>query len=166
MNIIFQENFLSKIEGKHLLLDTSFFIDATINQTNFQKIIQKLKDNGNILVTTDIVKAEFLKGTEIKNREIKENLMTEIVDSILTTTPDIINKYIHLLSKKYGTNGRGISIGDLLIGATLQRYPNDLLLVTKNPKDFPKPTTKLITYFLMDKNKALQIYAFLSKSSK
>lgn len=164
MKIIAPKDFHTKLSNKHLLLDTSFFIDVAKYAIKFQEIIDQLKSDGNTLVTIEPVRAEFLLGSEEKNRITKNEMLEDIIDLILPITPDVINKQLNNLVNAYGPKGRGIGMCDLLIGATLQKYSNDLFLVTKNPKDFPKPTTQLITYFLLDLNQGLHTYAILSKT--
>jgi predicted nucleic acid-binding protein len=143
------------------LLDTSFFIDAA--RYSFDSFVSKLVDHDVSLVTIDVVKAEFMKGSNVAQREKKTGLINRIIEGILPTNPEIHSEVIHTLISNFGEKAKGISIPDIIIGAVLQQYDSDLLLLTKNPKDFPKPLTKLETYFLMDLDQGLHTYAVLSK---
>ena len=165
MKIITPSSFYDSVKNYHLLLDCSFFIDSAIYSKEFKKLVKKLKENNNTFVTIDVIKAEFTVGTQNKGSlDSKNKLIDQIVDYVLPTPPDIFNKHLHSLIETYGPKGKGLSIADLILGSSLQRY-SDILLLTKNPKDFPKPLTKLNTYFLMDLDKGLQTYALLEKNN-
>lgn len=165
MKIISPSNFFKKIKNFHLLLDSSFFIDSSIHKKEFLNLVKKLKKNDNPLVTIDLVKAELTIGAQNRSHwESKSNLIKRTVDYLLPITQDVLSEKMHELIKIYGPKGKGISSVDLILCAVLQKYDN-LLLVTKNPKDFPKPLTNLKTYFLMDLDKGLQTYAFLEKNN-
>lgn len=167
MEIIIPSDFYKKTEFKHFLLDTNFFIDAYVFPEKFDKFTLNCKQNNITFTTIEPVKSEFLKGAESQSKYSKKyQFISSIIDATLPIPKDVFDVYLPELIKLYGEKAKGIEMTDLILGAVLQRYSKDLQLLTKNPKDFPKPATKLVTYFLMDLEKGLHSYAVLAKNPK
>ena len=162
MRIILAAAFWRVIENNTILLDTSFFIDALIHPIEFGKFYNELKAYDVILVTLSSVKAEFFKGAAnaTKYKE-KEKIIDNFVDSYLPEESRTYDNVFELI-KKYQEQGKSLSITDLLLGATLLKYPKRLLLMTKNTTEFPLNIFELKTYLLLSHNKGLQSYGFYS----
>lgn len=77
-------DFFDILKGKHLLLDTSVFIDASIHETEFAGLFNKLRDNNTTLVTIALVLFEFLKGApDITKFKAKKASVEKIIDAYL-----------------------------------------------------------------------------------
>lgn len=162
MDIIKAPNFLSQTKNKHLLLDTSIFIDGLINPSEFQKLFDELKDNKCALVTIVPVMVEFVKGAQnIQKFEIKKSYLEGIIDSYLPLREEALVN-LEKLVKNYKEDGKSTSIVDFLLGSILAFYAPHVLLLTKNIHDFPTNIFKLESYFLLNHRKALQVYGVYS----
>lgn len=145
MEIILPPDFLSITNNKHLLLDTSVFIDGFAHPSEFARFFNQLRDNNTILVTVSAVLNEFLKGstTEVKFKE-KKQFVKSIVETIL---PDVnLQTDIEALIKKYGIESKDLSMTDLYLGATLVEYGNNICLLTRDLTDFPTNIFQRITF--------------------
>lgn len=162
MKIIIPPDFLQILEEKHLLLDTNVFIDAFLNPVEFAEFFNKLHDADVVLVSLDVVKAEFLKGAANQAKyEEKEKFFSEIVDALLP-----INNYIfeslYEIIKEYKETGKSLSITDLLLCAELEFYGKNLFLLTKNTTEFPTNIFKLESQFNISYTKGLHAYGVYS----
>jgi len=161
--ITFAQNFFTSLESKHLLLDTSVFIDASRYKPTFQDFFLKCKKNNVTLVTIDPVKIEFTRGSENKTKlEVKKQFINSIVGFTLPIAQSIFNKTIPELIQSYQEIGKSISLTDLILAATTVNHSHDLYLLTKNPKDFPRSVFNLNTHMVIDLKRELQVYAVLS----
>ena len=162
MKIIYSQNFFTNLKSKHLLLDTSFFIDAANFSDEFLDFTTQCNIHDITLVTIDPVKAEFLKGSETNVKyESKLKFITDTIHSILPIPTTILSEYLPRLVKGYGELGKGTSIVDFILCSMLQYYQSGLYLLTKNPKDYPNTVTNLHSYFLLYNTRALQPYLVL-----
>lgn len=158
MKIITPPDFFQIFKEKHLLLDTSVFIDSFLNPTEFGKFFNKLKTNGATLVSLDVVKIEFLKGA-IDSAKFKEKgeFFDQIVDARLPITNDtLLNLY--KLVEVYKEDGKSLSVTDLFLGVILTQYKNNLFLMTKNTTDFPTNIFNLFSYLNISYRKGLHTY--------
>lgn len=135
------------------------FIDALLHPREFAVFFNDCKKADITLVTIDPVIAEFTSGAESKTR-LKEKI--DFVNGIITfqlpITPDVITKNIPLLIAKYGPKGKGVSHVDYLLAGMLVKHANDLLLLTKNAKDFPTSIFDLCSHFVISIDRSLQTY--------
>ena len=162
MKIITPPNFFQVIENKHLLLDTSVFIDTSLNLRVFGDFLNKLKDNGNTLVSLDAVKIEFLRGAgNITKYEEKKQLFEKICEACLPIIAGVFDN-VYSLIQSYKEDGKGISITDFLLGATLMYYKKNLFLLTKNTTEFPLSIFKLKTLLNLSHKKGLHSYGVYS----
>ncbi len=157
MEIILPPDFLSITKNKHLLLDTSVFIDGFAHSSAFAKFFYQLRDNNTVLVTIPSVLNEFLEGstTEVKFKEKKE-FVESIVETIL---PDInLQDNIEALIKRYGIESKDLSMTDLYLGATLMKYGENICLLTRDLSDFPTNIFKRITFLNVTHTKGIFTY--------
>lgn len=158
MKIILPADFLSTVKTKHLLLDSSIFIDASIHPSEFTELVNVLKVNDVTLVTIKPVIVEFLKGAADKTRaNEKLKIVNDIIETSLPITDNILDLSLELTSK-YGVEGKSLSVTDILLGAFLLFYNENLLLVTKNTTDFPDNIFKVETFFNLIHRKGIQSY--------
>lgn len=164
MKIIIPPDFFQILKDRHILLDTSVFIDSFLNPTNFGELFNKLKAQGTTLVTLDVVKAEFLKGTpNTEKYRQKEEFLNQIVDALMPTTVDTYDNLFDFI-KIYKEDGKSLSITDLLLGAVLMQYRNTLLLLSKNTTEFSTNVFNLVTYMNISYTKGLHSYGIYNFS--
>lgn len=164
--IILSPDFYDQVRLKHILLDTSFFGDSTAYPTVFLEFLERSKENEVTFVTIDPVVAEFTRGAESEGiLNLKLETIKKIIDVVMPILPDYLSKYVPQLIKKYKSMGRGVSLTDFLLAATLMHHKHDMLLLTKNPSDFPLYVFSLKCYVVLSLNRALQIYGVYAYES-
>lgn len=158
MKIITPPDFFQTFKDKHILLDTSVFIDAFLNPVWFGEFFNNLRTQGTTLVSLDVVKTEFLKGAPtIEKYNQKEEFFDQIIEACLPTTNEtFVNLY--KLIQVYKEDGKGLSVADLFLGATLMKYKRSLFLLTKNTTDFPTNIFNLASYLNISYTKGLHSY--------
>ncbi len=162
MKILIPQGFYSIVKDKHLLLDTSIFIDSFINPEQFGLFFNELKNSGCILVTIDAIIVEFIKGVQDSQKfQEKELWVSKIIDSKLSVDAYVWEKVINLL-KEYKDDGKSASVADLLLAAILAKYSGSVFLLTKNLSDFPSNIFNLETYLNLSHHKGLHSYGVLS----
>lgn len=158
MKIFIPRDFLLAIKGKHLLLDTNFFIDASNHKKQFERLVKAFLENDATLVSIEPVQTEFLKGSPSENKyKIKVEYFEEIISNFIPITKDIFDN-VRELTKMYKEEGKGVSIVDLLLGATLIKYQKNLCLITKDIKDFPTNIFRRLTHFNLLDRRSIQSY--------
>lgn len=158
MRIIILQDFFQAFKDKHILLDTSVFIDSFLHPAEFGKFFNDLKAEGATLVSLDAVKIEFLKGAPNEEKyKQKKDFFDEIIDACLPITNETIISLYELV-QKYREEGKNISVTDLLLGAILMQYKNSLFLLTKNTTDFPTDIFNLASYVNVSYRKGLHVY--------
>lgn len=147
MKILTSPDFLPTVENSNILLDTTVFIDASLNPTRFGEFFNELKKHGVTLFTLDLVIVEFLRGSQNEKRFIEKKAFVEnIIETCLPVT-DKINKTAIELTREYLSEGKGISTTDFLLASTLVNYPNKLFLMTRNTNDFSSDIFELANCF-------------------
>lgn len=165
MKIILPSDFFSIVKDKHILLDTTVFIDALTNPTSFVSFLNQLKNSNVTFVTLDVVIVEFTRGAQDERRFREKNKFIEqIIETCLPVT-DQISKDAIELANEYHLEGKGVSITDFLLGATLKDYKDNLLLMTRNTNDFPINIFDLSTCFNVVHNRGIFAYGLYSYRS-
>ncbi len=116
--------------GFEYLIDTNiliYFIENKIPENEFKKVNKIVKSSFNISCMTKIELLSWKKLEEYHFIELKKFLSNS---TVFLLNEDLIEKTI-LLRKNHG-----IKTPDAIIGATALN--NDLILVTRNVKDFKK----------------------------
>jgi len=139
------------VNEKHLLLDTSFFIDAMYHKDAFDGFAKECKVYGATLVTIQPVLIEFARGAKSKSAfSNRVSLVEDYVDGyIIPISPKAFSDDVPFLVEGYGQAGARVSLTDFLLAATAKQHTNDLFLLTKNSLDFPEKFFQLETYFLL-----------------
>jgi len=167
IHIIKAEGLLGLLKNKHLLLDTSVFIDAFNHFEEFARFFNECKRGNVTIVTVSPVIAEFTKGVEnTKKLSEKLSFVDSIIDIKLPISPDIINKYIPNLVSQYKAKGKSVSYVDFILAGLVDKYERDLVLLTKNPVDFPLSVFNLYSYFVIKMDRALQVYGIYQAKLK
>ncbi len=125
----------------------------------FGNFVEECRKNQIILVTNAAVTTEFSKGSDTAQIFIEKSaLVNNLIDYLLPILPDVFNVEIPWLTEQYGQIGKSVSTTDFILAAQTKMHPNDLCLVTKNPKDFPTSIFSVQTYFLLQLERGLQVY--------
>lgn len=162
MNIIKNSDFLSVTRDRHILLDTTVFIDASSSPVKFANIFNELKGNGCVLVTLECVLTEFIKGgSDEKKLAEKRQYVEDIVDAFLPITREVTQNATKL-AELYKEDGKKVSVTDFFLGAVIMQYKK-MLLMTCNITDFPTNIFNLETFITLVHRKAIEtcgLYSF------
>jgi hypothetical protein len=102
--------FYKPLEYKHLLLDTSVFIDAYLHPSEFSDFFANCRRSRVTLVTIDPVAIEFVKGSDSEEKmEEKKLFINQIIYQLLPVAHDIISLHIPQVVKEYGVFGKSAS---------------------------------------------------------
>lgn len=157
--ILLPQDFFARLRNRHLLLDTSFFGDYSAHPEIFLDFVNSCKEHGITLVTIMPVVTEFTQGSDTQAIfNAKTALINEIIDYLLPIHPGVFKTEIPWLVENYGQVGKKVSLTDFCLAATTKIHNTDLLLVTKNPHDFPTSIFSVDCYFLLRLERALQVY--------
>lgn len=135
MEIVYPLTFIPSLKNKHLLLDTNIFRDAVVKPTIYGSFFNQLKKSDITLATIDFVKYELLKGSA---SEDKYTATEKHISSIIDVTIPILPKTFELVYKlilSYGIDGTALNITDLLLGAILMQYKQNIYLMTRDTTD-------------------------------
>jgi len=150
--------FFQALHNKHLLLDTSFFGDYASHPTLLIEFVENCKKNDVILATTMPVVTEFTGGSDTPViYKSKIELVKSVTEYFLPISANVFQTAVPWLTEQYGQIGKAISMTDFMLAALINIHP-DLCLLTKNPQDFPTSVFKVKTYFLLQLERALQVY--------
>lgn len=151
-------NFIPTVKNKFLLLDTNVLRDAASKPSVFRNLFNELKSSGVTLVTLDFVKFELLKGSmnESKYQE-KELFIDDIIDAILVPLPETFQRSYDLI-QMYKSDGVGLHITDLFLGATLMQYREGIYLMTRDTSDFLQSVFDLPFVLNLPHNKGIFAY--------
>lgn len=159
IHIYTSDNFYSGLSGKHLLLDTNVFIDAFNHPEAFGTFFQDCTDNDITLTTIDAVVIEFTTGSENEDKLAqKSEFVHAIVQDYVLHSSLQTSTHLHELVKLYKHYGKGVSVCDYLLAASLKQYRGHLYLLTKNPKDFPTSVFSYESHIILQMERALQIF--------
>ena len=95
-----------------------------------------MKEANITLTTNDFVKYELLKGfSELSKYKAKEEVVSNIIDVMLPVVPQTF-QLVYELIKTYGIDGTALSLTDLILGATLMQFKENIYLMTRDTTDF------------------------------
>jgi predicted nucleic acid-binding protein len=136
MEIKYPPTLIPFLKNKHLLLDTNIFRDAANKPSVFNNFFNELKKADVTIATIDPVKYEILKGSaDSPKYQAKEELIGDIIDVTVPFMPKTF-EFVYELIQKYGIDGTGPGITDLMLGATLMQYKKNICLMTRDTTDF------------------------------
>ncbi|MFA6458546.1 MAG: type II toxin-antitoxin system VapC family toxin [Patescibacteria group bacterium] len=140
---------------KDILVDTNIVIRGASSQKFFEKFLNYCNLKGLTIAICDAVKFEFLRGANRKSTKEEIEKALNIFRTEDFSMP--ISKDIYLdaitLSQLYTHKGiplKQISFLDCVIGATLKKYENKLLLATMDLNDFPLSIFDRVDIFTFD----------------
>ena len=133
----FYDHISPVINHRHLLLDTNFLIEAYHHPDVYADLNSFFSDNEAVLTTINSVIVEFLIGNRsLRELKLKQLFLESMIEIILPTTQDINDNLIEKIVPFYKENKSRSTITDLYLAATCVKYGQNILLVTKNHKDF------------------------------
>ncbi|MGC1176536.1 MAG: hypothetical protein WA843_00535 [Candidatus Saccharimonadales bacterium] len=151
------------LRSKHVLLDTNFLIDASIFKEEAAELIVQLRDLSCDLVTTKAVVVETLGGTTDetalrKKTTYLESVFGQQLDHIVSLpierdlpTPNDLLAFSRQCNKFSNT--------DFELFLTLKKYkPSDILLITRNHKDFTDKICDRVGFITLLGNKEIRTY--------
>ncbi|MBU0979069.1 hypothetical protein KKF92_04570 [Patescibacteria group bacterium] len=159
--IIIPSSLNRTVRNKHLLFDTSFFIDYEDHKDEFVDFLGRIKKLNCTLVTVDQVAIEFIKGSKSEEDMQKRlTLIQSCIESYLPVSAQVYSQQIQELILNYGRRSASADITDLVLGVLAKNHQKDLLILTKNSHDFPSHLFKLKSHFLLQNKKSntVQIY--------
>ena len=170
--ITIPQNFFDILKDKHLLLDTSVFIDVSNHPIEFAGFFEQCKKNEVFLTTIFPVQIEFIKGISYQEIQERKKLISDIIadeyssksekkEYLLPFDKNIFQHFEFLLGK-YKQDGNRVSLTDLSLGATLINYGPQVMLLTKNNIDFPTSIFSRKTHLLIEMKKTIQPYGIYS----
>lgn len=162
MKIITPPDFFQTFRDTYLLLDTSAFIDAFLNPSEFGKFFNELKSHDATLLSLDSVKIEFLKGAPTAEKyNQKIDFFDQIIDACLPMAGNIVAN-LYKMVQVYKEEGKSLSVTDLSLGATLMQYRKGLYLLTKNTTEFPTSIFNLVSHFNVSYRKGIHVYGIFN----
>ncbi len=154
--------------NSHIIVDTSFLIDAYRNLKIFEEIFIAFNQSRFQLVTIDAVLYEFMCGSksiEEYNRRLR--YFNTIVDTTLPVDPHVISHCLNI-SKLLLTRGSHLSYADGLQIATLMRYSRmHTYLLSKDRGDIPITIFPIALTYIVEtgiNNFAFSMYAYNKES--
>ncbi len=158
MEITYPLTFIPSLKHKHLLLDTNVFRDVATKPIVFRNFFNELKKTDITLTTIDLIKYELLKGSaDIAKYKAKETFINEIIDACIPLVPETL-ALVYDLIKMYGIDGTALSITDLLLGAILMQYKQNIYLMTRDTTDFMQKIFDLSSIVNIPHNKGIFTY--------
>jgi len=123
------------------LLDTNIIIDSFRGEEYATEVLAILNIQDNLGCTCPIVIGEIYAGIKDKERDKYTKLFKALSFYPLTEES---SRQGGEIKNSFAKKGISLSLDDCLIAATC--VENDLILVTKNQKDFPMPEIKLFNF--------------------
>jgi len=157
---------LSLAQNHHILIDTTFLIDAFHYPSQFQEIIDTFHQSNTILTTIDAVKYEFVKGSgSIEKYRKKMEYYSSIINATIPITPPVIDQ-MHTLASILLKRAGSVSTTDILLLATLMIYSHadgkgkTMYLLSKDRSDIPISLFPIETSMAIDTNDNNCVYSF------
>lgn len=151
----------------HILIDTSFLIDAYKYEKVFDEIIKPLRKSKRQLITIDAVLYEFVCGSKsIQEYNRRLNYFNAVIDATLPVDPFVISHCLGI-SRLLLSRGSHLSYVDGLLLASLVRYTHEkTYLLSKDRGDIPTtifPIALTLNIETGQNNHAFSVYDFDKK---
>jgi predicted nucleic acid-binding protein len=156
----------ASLNNSTVLLDTNFFIDAFSRPENFGELIFSLKKAGVALVSSSIVKFEFVRSKDQDVVQKKIRYFDELVENLLPIDRKTEDLIIEVM-KEYKGFIIGVSPADIILAAFLKRYYK-LRLLTRDHNDFPSSIfhrEELFNIQLVRDVKTYAVYSYKSEAN-
>lgn len=152
------------LERKAVLFDTDFLSDVVKNQEQFQEFLYLIADAHATPMITELVRGEFLGGVHDETlRDARDKFLKELkvdplhlnpLDKHVDDAVDVINDLC-----RHKERDR-LGLIDAIHIALLKKYKTNLVLVTRNLRDFPTSILRRDTVFAVDLGGRQEVYAY------
>lgn len=153
-------------EHSYIAVDTCLFIDAFHNPECFQDFFKYLEEKNIILTTTFLNYLEFSKGFDtIKGFNDSQTFLENIVKIIYPLRD--LEESAEKLKLAYRTAGQKLQIPDLFLGSMGLKWPDKMLILTKNHSDFISELFDIECFVpFCGKKNSVQVYSFYRFSTE
>ena len=157
---------LNQLTNKHILLDTCFIIKGYqySGTPYFIKVFEDLKKNNCATVINDFIKFEFMRGCKKKGHITdKQNYLNFFAQISLPARLEELTKTAINISNIYSNkniNNNQIGVTDIFNSSFLEKYNNDLLLLTLDNNDYPLIIHDRINIEVIDTDKEILTLGF------
>lgn len=154
-------------ENSTILLDTNFFIDLFEHESKYSDFFTTVESLDIALVSTLLVKGEFVR-TKDRNKLFDKNILFSKIVSTLLKIDDQFDGLLTSIIEEYSYDIEGVNIIDLFLACFLKRYKR-LYLLTRNHKDFPTKIFHRSHVFSIEHEKDVKTYAlyqYMPKANK
>ena len=159
-----------KIAHKHILLDTGIFSRSFDHFDSFRPLFQLLNETNCQATYFPLIKFELLRDVFINDNRIKRQMFVEEVTRVnLPIPPNLFDRAISFANEYTEHQVKSASLVDCCIAAYLEKYADNLFLITLNHKDFPTFLFDRIFVLPIDTDKdvfPLGFYAFNKEKAK
>lgn len=158
---------LQAAKGKHVLIDTNIIIDAIKDAKSFMPLFGELADIKAVPMLDEIVCFEFLRSATSNSEKKKMELFLKDIfgdPAMLVPDKNIIEEATKIAMVYRRHQSPSVDLTDCFLAAQAERYKNNLLILTKNHKDYPSCIFDCLGVFAMcgDKNEihTIGLYGF------
>lgn len=128
---------LSNLPKKHLLIDTNFLIDAFRFPSQFNDLLEELKDSGFTLVSIEATLVEFAKGSQsIEAYSKKAEYYNSLIEMVLPLDSKL-HENVSDITRACLKKGGQLSYTDYLLLAATMKYKDNIYFLTKDKSDVP-----------------------------
>jgi len=142
---------------KTILVDTNFLFDVYNAKEKYATVLTEIQQAQINLVSTDLVRIEFIRSRDKRAVEEKAIYFSEFIDTSLPMDPEVM-KLIQPTIEEYGKDIDGVSPVDITLACCIKRY-HGLYLLTRNHKDFPTKIFSRDYIFSVEHNRDVKTYA-------
>jgi hypothetical protein len=144
-------------EHSWIVLDTNFLIDFYSKQSCYVQIVTDLKQRNNSIVSTDLVRCEFIRSKTSDVVVSKSQFFSKLIESLLPIDQETM-KLVQPTIQSYGEDVEKASLTDIMLACTVQRY-SKVYLLTRNHHDFPTRLFSRSCIFNIELDKDVRTYA-------
>lgn len=142
------------LSNKHLLLDSTVFIDAS-KSDEFLSLLTNISAKGCDLMTIPSVMYEFTRNSDtINGYNERQEFIKKLGVTVHNKIEEVLEKeqvFKIAYAKAFSKNDKGPSYTDALLCAVAYKYrKNNLLLMTANHKDIPSSMFDRIELITVD----------------
>lgn len=140
-----------------IVIDTNFLIDFYSKQQAYAQVVRELKNRGNSIVSVEHVRCEFIRSKTKDVVKSKSEFFSQLIESLLPLDQEVY-KLVQPTIEAYGEDIEKVSITDLFLACTIQRY-SKVHLLTRNHSDFPTKLFSRSHIFTVESEKDVKAYA-------
>ncbi len=143
MNIMITvEELKKKLSHKHLVVDTNLLLEAEKSPEYFSELFSFILEAQCIPILTRFTEFEFMRNSFQKEVQQKQRAFLDAFGFMLyplAIQPDaLFEEAVKIANHYQARKFKDTSLVDCCLGALLRLKRSDLLLITRNHKDFPE----------------------------